>query len=207
MDAFISSLKTTYANWRIQPTRLELRSYNKTERVLLTFDDFTEEDRLHKIFKILKKEHIKAAFFLVGEWASRNGTLVQEIKNEGHWVGNHTKTHANLLTLDESGIKSEILGGPSSTLLRPPYGKYNQKIRKIAHELGYKICYWDIDSDDWQGLHPEEIIKNVTRRLHPGACILLHLNAQHTIEALPTLIKEIQQRGYEFCYDGKEIDL
>lgn len=205
MDIFISRLKSTYANWRISPTVEELRSYNTTDSILLTFDDFASATRLDEILQILQRENVKAVFFLVGEWASKNPLLVEKIKRAGHWVGNHTKTHANLLRLNKEEIQAEILGGPCSTLLRPPFGKYNKRIRKIAQELGYKICYWTTDSDDWQGISKEEIVLRATRNIHKGACILLHLHAAYTVDALPEVIQEIRKKGYTLCNTGKEL--
>lgn len=205
MDALFTKILTLYANWKINPTKQEKQSYNNTDKVLLTFDDFTTASQLGQFLKILQDQHVRAVFFLVGDWTSQNPELVEKIKQAGHWVGNHTKTHANLLKLSDKKIREEIAGGPSSTLFRPPYGKYNKKIRQIAQEMGYKICYWEIDTSDWQGISKEEISYRATRSLHPGACILMHLNGIHTLEALPLLIREIRDKGYELCHTGKEI--
>ena len=201
------SLASYYANWRIKPTAEEKRSYNTTNKILLTFDDFADEKTVKSILDILEKENVKAAFFIVGDWAKNNQAIINNIKKAGHWVGNHTKTHDNLLKLSAEDVRIEILGGPSSTLLRPPYGRYNKKIRKIANELGYKICYWDIDSDDWQGITPDEIKSRVFNSLHAGACILMHLNGKYTVDALPDLIQGIKERGYDLCQSGKEISI
>lgn len=201
----ISYASRLYADWRIKPTVDEIRAYNQTDKVLLTFDDFASEATITKILSILRNEHVLAVFFLVGDFTNKNPQIVEKIKHEGHWIGNHTKTHANLLRLTDMQVRGEIMGGPSSTLLRPPYGKYDKRIRKIAKELGYKICYWDIDSADWQGINKEEIITRSIQGMHHGACILLHLNGLHTIEALPFLIKTIRDKGYELCNTGKEL--
>ena len=205
MSILASRIKTFYANLRIQPTVDESRSHNSSDKILLTFDDFADIQTVKSILVILKKENVKAVFFLIGDLAKKNLEVVLEIEKNGHFVGNHTKTHANLLKLSENEIIAEILGGPSSTLLRPPYGKYNKKIREIAKTLGYKICYWDVDSDDWQGISPKEIVSRVAKKLHPGACILMHLNGLHTVEALPFLIKEIRNKGYKICSIGDEV--
>lgn len=205
LDALKSTLLTVYADWRVNASKEEKCSYNKTDRILLSFDDFADENTVKVILSILNKENVKAAFFLVGDWANKNPQLINKIEKEGHWVGNHTKTHKNLLKISDAAVREEILGGPSSTLLRPPYGRYDKRIRKIANELGYKICYWDIDTEDWKGTSPEKIRDRILRSLHPGACILMHLNGKHTVKALPSIIKGIREQGYELCYEGKEV--
>ncbi|MBI5122776.1 polysaccharide deacetylase family protein [Candidatus Roizmanbacteria bacterium] len=203
---FKSLLITLYATWRINPTKDEKHAYNTTNKILLTFDDFADEKTIKLILDILKNEKVKAAFFLIGDWAAENPRLVNEIKKAGHWVGNHTKTHANLLKISDAKIRKEILGGPASKLLRPPYGCYNKKVRNIAKELGYKICYWNIDSDDWKGIFPDAIEKRIFNSLQEGACILMHLNGKYTVDVLPKIIKGIKERGYQLCQDGKELD-
>jgi hypothetical protein len=35
----------------------------------------------------------------------------------------------------------------------------------------------------------------------------MHLNAPHTLEALPAIIAGIRERGLELCYDGTEISV
>ncbi|HEX3012594.1 MAG TPA: polysaccharide deacetylase family sporulation protein PdaB, partial [Syntrophomonadaceae bacterium] len=44
------------------------------------------------------------------------------------------------------------------------------------------------------------IIDRVTRKVHPGAIILMHASdtCKQTTEALPTVIKNLQQQGYKF---------
>jgi peptidoglycan/xylan/chitin deacetylase (PgdA/CDA1 family) len=58
---------------------------------------------------------------------------------------------------------------------------------------------------DWKGISAAEIRKNVLPKLHKGACVLLHLNTPHTLEALPGLIAGIRERGYELCFEGNEV--
>lgn len=196
-----------YAKWRIKPTAEECRAYNTTDRILLTFDDFGDAKRITALLKILKKEKVKAVFFLVGNWANRHPELVADIVNAGHWIGNHTYSHQNLTKLSEEEIKMEIQRGPKTYFVRPPYGIYNPKIRRILSPFGYKLAYWTIDSKDWSGIPASSILERVIPELHPGACILLHINAPHTLEALPRLITEIRAKGYELCHEGTELSL
>ncbi|MCK9352250.1 MAG: polysaccharide deacetylase family protein [Candidatus Paceibacterota bacterium] len=201
-------LSHVYARLFIGPTEEEKFSHNLTHRLLLTFDDFGDEQQIHSILDILSKFQIKAAFFLVGEWAKKNPNLVSQIRNNGHWVGNHSFSHKKLTSLSEADLKKEILGGGiESALLRPPYGAYNKKIREIAESLGKKICYWSIDSDDWRGLPTRIIADRVLSELHPGACVLMHVNGLHTADALPLIIQGARDRGFEFCFAGNELDV
>ena len=206
-ERLTNKIARAYSLWRIRPTPEEVRSHNDTDRILLTFDDFTDEVSLHKLLAILKDKNVRAAFFLIGEWTEKNPALVEEIKVAGHWVGNHSYSHRHLTKLSSSEVEAEIARGVASALLRPPYGSYDARIRSIAAKLGYRISFWTVDSDDWKGISATNIHENVVRDLHPGACILMHLNGPHTIEALPSIIDTIRERGFELCYEGTEIKL
>lgn len=58
---------------------------------------------------------------------------------------------------------------------------------------------WDEDSLDWfESATPDSIIKNVTEKVKDGSIILMHNDAEHTPAALPTILKTLQDDGYEF---------
>lgn len=109
----------------------------------LTFDD-GPSDWTAGILDILKKENIRATFFICGDWAPHSSrvnnyfkkyrdVLIRMIK-EGHAVGNHTAHHSNLAyltpekTARQFDANQELLNkelGPDTitmTLIRPPAG-------------------------------------------------------------------------------------
>jgi peptidoglycan/xylan/chitin deacetylase (PgdA/CDA1 family) len=126
-----------------------------------------------------------------------NNDLLKAIKRDGHIIGNHTLTHPNLLKLKDDSVKYEIENGLPGPWLRAPEGRYNNRIRKIAKNLGYSMCYWSIDSCDWKGSTVKEMRHTILSELHPGAVILFHIHGHHTISLLPDLIDDIRLRGYE----------
>lgn len=197
----------SFANWRSGASYDEKHSYNTTDKILLSFDDYADEIQLSNILKILEEKQIKVIFFPIGNWAKNNPSLISEILKKNHWLGNHTASHRNLLKLTDAEIRYEIEGGLFTGLLRPPYGGYNQRIKNIALIMGYKVSFWSIDSEDWKGLSSEKIQQRIFRSLKPGSCVLLHMNAEHTVEALPGIIDGIRSRNFELCSSGDEIIL
>lgn len=198
-----------YGLWRMKITYEESRGYNTTDRVLLTFDDDGTPENIQGILAVLAKEKIKAFFFIKGDWAAankQNARLIQEIREQGHWVGSHSYDHIRLDRLSKDEIRQQLQKGLRTEFMRPPYGAYDSRVRKVVHELGFKISFWTIDSFDWKGISAIEIQKNVLSKMHKGACVLMHLNAPHTLEALPAIIAGIRERGFEICYDGTEIN-
>jgi peptidoglycan/xylan/chitin deacetylase (PgdA/CDA1 family) len=156
---------------------------------------------------VLRDKQVRAAFFIVGDWAEQHPELMKQIAAEGHWLGNHTKTHANLVALSDEAVRVEVLGGPHATLLRPPYGAYDGRVRRLARELGYALAFWTLDTKDWTGLGASAMTDRVAGSIDRGGCVLMHLNAPHTLAALPGIIEAIRARGLELCHEGNEIVL
>ena len=67
------------------------------------------------LLDILKKNDVKATFFLCGYWVDKYPEEVKKIYNDGHDIGNHSNTHphGSKLSLEEN--KENIQG--SSTLV------------------------------------------------------------------------------------------
>jgi len=186
----------TYADYRIGATPLEKRCYKNSDSILLTFDDYGSKKEVEDILSILRTKNVKGVFFLQGDWVEKQPSLVEAITKEGHVVGNHTYSHAVLRDLPKEEVISEIQRGLPGPWLRPPQGRYNNRIRVIAAKLGYSICYWTIDSRDWTGMSAPEMRNMILKELHPGATILFHLHGTHTRELLPDLIDDIRESGF-----------
>lgn len=181
--------------------------------VLLTFDDGpSDSGSTAQILETLAAEHVKAMFFITG-YGAKNRDLVERIHKEGHVLGPHTATHANLRELTPDGVRAELdpvvkvieeVSGHKPKWLRPPYGAYNQSVIDIAkNEYGMDILTWTDGSLDWEGTKngykdPNAVIKDTIDQLHPGAVVLMHDTLKHTAEALPGLIKAIRAEGYDF---------
>ena len=71
---------------------------------------------------------------------------------------------------------------------------------KAAEECDYQVIQWSVDSLDWMNPGVNTIINRVSKKVHPGAIILMHASdtCKQTTEALPQVIKELRKQGYEF---------
>ena len=158
------------------------------KKVYLTFDAGYENGYMPQILDALKKNNVKATFFVVSTFMKTNPELVKRMVDEGHIVGNHTMTHPNMSkmsTMDDfkseiepmEEMYKEIIGKDMKKFYRPPQGVYSELNLKMAHELGYKTIFWSLAYVDWyQDEQPskEEAFKKLIPRLHNGAIILLH---------------------------------
>lgn len=186
----------------------------------ITFDISWGENTAEPILDILKQENIQATFFLSSPWAAKHPELVRRMVADGHEIGSHGNRHIDLNTLGPSEIHKEItsaqtvleeLSGQKVRLIRAPNGAYDNKVISVAHEMGYKVIQWSVDSLDWKRPGSAAVINNVINGIHsgqgakPGAIILFHASdsAPDTVGALPTVIKTLKGKGYELVPVGK----
>ena len=97
--------------------------------------------------------------------------------------------------------KIAAITGKTPTLFRPPYGDYDNKVISTVESVGMKTIQWDVDSLDWKdSATPDSICKRVTSKVKNGSIVLFHNDADHTPEALPTILKCLKEEGYEFVF-------
>lgn len=156
---------------------------NGEKVVALTFDDGPDDYYTLQILDILKREKIKATFFVVGQMAARHPSVLKKIDQEGHIIGNHTWDHQQLPKLSENQVKNEVLQpanlifhylGKRPLLFRPPYGALNSAVTRQIAGFHYKIIQWSIDTRDWAGPSVNKIVRTVMHQVRPGSIILQH---------------------------------
>ncbi|MCL5795375.1 MAG: polysaccharide deacetylase family protein [Patescibacteria group bacterium] len=176
--------------------------------IALTFDD---GPGVHtpEVLDVLKNHGVKATFFMIGENAESKNSYVQRVHNEGHEIGNHTYNHQDLKKLSQdaqmdeisrtNSILKNIISGLSVHWFRPPYGNYNNDTITVLDKLGMQKVLWNVDTRDWSGLSSDQITSAALSGAKNGAIILMHdgvANSGQTAKALPTIIKELKNRGY-----------
>ncbi|HQR33661.1 MAG TPA: glycosyltransferase [Blastocatellia bacterium] len=196
----------------------------QTGKVALTFDDGPDATWTPQILDILKREHVPATFFIIGQNGQAHPQLVKRIIAEGHDIGNHSFTHPNLgeipgklteLELNATQRLVEALTGHSTRLFRAPYfGDAEPQTADevepaaIANRLGYIIVGLRVDPDDWALPGADEIVKRTEAGLsnpnpdERGQIVLLHDgggNRAQTVAALPRLIRELRAQGFQFA--------
>lgn len=184
------------------------------KQISISFDAAWGSDKTESILNILKQHDIPANFFLVGMWVDKNEALVKKMDEQGIELGTHSNTHPDLTKLDEKQIKLELetscnkikkIIGKEIELFRAPFGAYNNALMGQAEKLGLKTIQWDVDSLDWKGISSSQICANVFKKVKSGSIILCHNNSDHIVEALPTIISCLKQRGFKFCTIGNLI--
>ena len=197
----------------------ELKKYNAyfigdttQNTIYLTFDCGYENGNTELILDALKKHDVKATFFVVGNFLETSPEIVKRMIAEGHTVGNHTYHHLDMSSIssmdafkketqDVENLFEQITGTPITKFYRPPQGKYNIENLKMAQELGYHTFFWSLAYVDWYQDNqpdPQEAIEKLTRRIHPGAIVLLHSTSSTNAQILDELLNKWEDLGYSF---------
>ena len=174
--------------------------------VALTFDAAWGNEDTQTLIDILNSYHVKATFFLVGQWVDKYPESVKALNDAGMEIENHSNTHPHMSKLSDSQIideistcssKIETITGKDVTLFRCPYGEYDDTVISAINSLGIYPIQWNVDSLDWKDLSAGEIYNRVTSKVVPGSIILFHNAAKNTPEALPDIIEYLIANGYE----------
>lgn len=176
--------------------------------VALTFDAGASPAPTPALLKALKSAGVRATFFLTGKWCEKNPDLVRQISSEGHEIANHTYSHQDLRKLSDEEIAAQLsrmdeiatrlTGHGTRPYFRPPFGGRDKRVLRAAAQEGYTSVYWAIDSWDAfkPGITSEEIRSRVLDRIEGGDVVLMHCGSQATADAVPSLITDLERRGY-----------
>ncbi|HJJ04750.1 MAG TPA: polysaccharide deacetylase [Clostridiaceae bacterium] len=202
-----------------------LNIYKNTgeKRVFLTFDDGPSKTVTPLILDLLKKENIKATFFLLGSRVEYNPDLVKRAYDEGHYIANHGYSHqyssiySSIDSILDEYNKTEqciqkALGDSNyhSNLFRYPGGSNGGKYNKLKQEAKEvlkqnQIAYldWNALSNDAAGAKTkEELINNIKSTVggKSSVVILMHDASDKilTYETLPDVISFLREQGYKF---------
>ncbi len=178
-----------------------------SKQVMLTFDDGPHNPNTPIVLEILKKHNVKAVFFLIGKNIPGNESIVKQIVEEGHQIGNHSFSHDYWIDVwptkkvTEDFLECQKLihqFQPASKLFRPPYGVTNPNIASAVKKLHLQSIGWNIRSYDTSIKDVEKIKQRILSQLKPGAIILLHDRLDFMPGLLEVLIPAIKARGYNF---------
>lgn len=192
----------------------QIRNHEKV--IYLTFDD-GPSIMTDKVLDVLKKNDVKATFFIIGNQIKGQEAVVKRINTEGHSIGLHTYTHTykNIYS-NRKGFISEMLKsqdeinsliGIKPTIMRFPSGSrkhLTEVFLRELHSYNFKIYDWNAVTSD--GVNCKTPTDNMYREAtktkvieHP-IILLMHCDYMHknTCKVLPRIIKFYKDNGYEF---------
>lgn len=174
-------------------------------KIAITINCAWNADDIDMILETLKKQEVKATFFMVGDWVEKYGESVKKIYDAGHEIGNHSYNHPHVNDLSLEKNKEQIqkcsnlvksITGEGTRLYRGPYGEYNNTVIEAANSLEHTTIQWSIDSLDYKGLTGDQMWERIESKLENGSIILMHNGTENTALSLNEIITKIKEKGY-----------
>ena len=177
--------------------------------VALTFDDGPAPATV-EILAVLRRNHVKATFCMLGVQAKRYPAIARKVVREGHQLCNHSRDHKNLARLSKAAARAEVADGQrqihaatgvTPKIFRFPYGSSDAQSRKVVAGFHLRRLGWDVDPQDWRRPPTRQITARIVRHAHRGCVVLMHDGGgdrSHTAASLDATIKQLRKHGYRF---------
>jgi peptidoglycan-N-acetylglucosamine deacetylase len=179
--------------------------------IALTFDDGPWPETTEKVLAALKKENVKATFYMVGQPLKSFPELGKKVLADGHVIANHTLHHwykqmsplvAQREIEDTQQIIRDILK-VETAYFRPPGGVLTNGLVAYAQKQGQSVNMWSVDSNDSHPKRPspEAMLKTILAQATPGGIVLMHDGGgshDNTARAVPQIIIKLREQGYRF---------
>lgn len=188
-------------------------------RATLTFDNGPTPGVTEQVLDTLAERGAKATFFVVANDLEQPQAraLVEREVAEGHWVGNHTLTHAvQLGEADAETTRREIEDAQASLgalahadRLFRPYGGggiLNEQLLsdeavEILERGGYTCVLWNSVPRDWEDPQGwvERAVDDVMTR--GWSVVVLHDTPTGAMDALPRFLDALAEAGVELVQE------
>lgn len=162
------------------------------------------DEYLEDLLMALKKENVKATFFITGRWAEKNQDMVRIIADDGHELGNHGYSDAGVMTeLQNQEIEDSLLStndllyeatGTEVTYFTPHKGEYDNVVLEIVARNSMRTVMWSLDTVDWSDPGLEKMEDKIRDNVQSGDIILMH-PTKDIPELLTRIIPFIKEQG------------
>jgi peptidoglycan/xylan/chitin deacetylase (PgdA/CDA1 family) len=175
----------------------------------LTIDDGTNTEVVGAFAAFAADSGVRLTFFPNGCYSSwtDNAAVLRPLVDSGQVAfGNHTWSHPDLTTLGDREVVEEItrnqeflrttFGVRDSPFLRPPYGARNERIDRIAADLGHPtVVMWNGTLDDSRVLSAEELLAAAREWFTAQTIVVGHANHPTVTTLYGDLLSLIAERG------------
>ncbi len=184
----------------------------RNKEVVLTFDD-GPWPTTPAVLKALADECVRATFFPIGKHATYYPEILKQMHAEGHTIGSHTWSHANLDRVKnaadqkaeiEKGISAVAMsaGVPMAPFFRFPALRHPPEMVTYVGERNLAIFSTDMDSFDFKMRKPEQVVNAVMTKLSKfgKGIVLMHDFQTATSQAVPDLLAQLKAGGYKIVH-------
>ncbi|MEU6894767.1 polysaccharide deacetylase family protein [Streptomyces sp. NPDC046557] len=185
--------------------------------VAITIDDGPDPRWTPQVLQVLRENHVKATFCMIGTRAQKYPALVRAVAADGHQLCDHSADHD--VTMDHKPVayqQQQILDGKAMieaaapgvavTYYRAPGGAFTPDSRAIAAASGMRPLGWSVDPKDWSRPGLPAIVAAVEDKLPPQPTVLFHDGGgdrSETVAALKEYLPWLTARGYTFTFPAR----
>ena len=173
--------------------------------IALTFDDGPSK-HTQRLLDLFAQYGGKGTFFVVGNLIDNREETLNRMVLEGHEIGGHSWDHRQLTKLSSEDMTDQIMNtrakiysltGVDTTIIRPPYGSYNDETKRICAENGIVIINWSLDTLDWKTRDADKVYDAIMSEVKDGDIILCHDLHGSTVDAMERVIPDLIAQGYQ----------
>lgn len=184
-------------------------------KLTLSFDNGPEPSVTPAVLDALARRDIRATFFVIGQKLAAGRAAAERAAAEGHWIGNHTWSHAAPLgqagdAAQEIGLAQQAIGGLShpDRLFRPVggggrLGPHLLSLRAAAllQEGGFTCVLWNNVPRDW--VDPDGWVDTALSHCMAAewSLLVLHDVPSGAMRHLPRFLDAAADRGIAFHQD------
>ncbi len=197
---------TTNTPQKLEKPEMEASMEIGVKLVALTFDDGPGRYTA-RLLNILKQNNAHATFFVLGNIAEKNSSLLKRMLEEGNEIGSHSYRHADiskmtyenaLADLNKATNAIEKASGKRPSLVRPPFGSVNDTVKYAATMQNQAIALWSVDTRDWESRNADAVYNEIMSTVSDGDIIICHDIYQSTVDAIERAIPDLMAQGYRF---------
>lgn len=204
-EELIGTFKKEYLNGAEKSaSKRDLSKFKDKKLICFTFDDGPGGKYTNKLMDNLDKYDARVTFFVVGSRINSYKTTLKRAYDQGNEIGSHTYSHSNLTKLSDAELKKEIndtnklienVTGAKPTLIRPPYGSTNDKVKKTS---GMYNILWSVDTLDWKHRDKNKVANAITKYAFDGAIVLMHDIYESSVDGALIAMERLSKEGYAF---------
>ncbi|MEV6068093.1 polysaccharide deacetylase family protein [Nocardia sp. NPDC052001] len=175
----------------------------------LTVDDGASPEVVGAYIEFAKRTGARFTFFVTAyydSWSLHKDALRPLVDSGQIQLGNHTWNHPDLTTLSASAVSSQLdqaktflrntFGVDGTPFYRPPFGRHNGTVDKVAGDLGYTVPTMWYGSISDSGLITEDYLMECARKYFtPQTIVIGHANHPPVTHCFDQLVEIIRERN------------
>jgi peptidoglycan/xylan/chitin deacetylase (PgdA/CDA1 family) len=150
--------------------------------LLLTFDDGPDERWTPGVLEKLERLGARACFFMIAERLCSAPWVARAVAGAGHEIALHCDRHIRHTEMTEREIEADTIAalaafaevGLFPTRWRTPWGICTPATVRVAARHGLELVHWSVDTHDWRGDSPRDMLEAVDEGVERGAIVLMH---------------------------------